>query len=129
MQRFRIIRSALLFIHHHVWIRIDLLLRLLCEMEEIIQRQIWEERTISKVKNSRATLLISLKLASSMHGIFDWWLKVGIVPTLEFRFRVPLERVEDLIRGENFRRRCFRMNSPRANKRNVYLLISNLLVK
>lgn len=37
-----------------------------------------------------------------MHGIFDWWLKVGIVPTLEFRFPVPLERVEDLIRGENF---------------------------
>lgn len=98
-------------------------------MKEIIQRQIWEERTISKVKNSRATLLISLKLASSMHGIFDWWLKVGIVPTLEFRFPVPLERVEDLIRGENFRRRCFRVNSPRANKRNVYLLISNLLVK
>lgn len=83
----------------------------------------------TKVKNSRATLLISLKLASSMHGIFDWWLKVGIVPTLEFRFPVPLERVEDLIRGENFRRRCFRVNSPRANKRNVYLLISNLLVK
>lgn len=32
-----------------------------------------------------------------MHRIFDWRLKVGIVPTLEFRFPVPLERVEDLI--------------------------------
>lgn len=36
------------------------------------------------------------KLPTSMHGIFDWWLKVGIVRILEFRFPVPLERVQDL---------------------------------
>ena len=81
----------------------------------------------AKVKNSRATLLISPKLPCSMHGIFDWRLKVGIVPTLEFRFPVPLERVEDLIlEVKTSVDAASGWTIREQTERNVYLLISAL---
>lgn len=109
---------------HQNWSRILLLLLLLPllrEIEENIQRQIRERNNFcANVKNSRATHLTKTSKFRAWNFRIDGGKKVHIVPALEFRFPVPLEHVEDLI-GENFRRRCFRVNGPRANRTYTFL--------